>query len=245
MSDNEFKNRISKYSLSELRECLSGLDVDKYPDRLALLQQAIRDFKPGNPETAAACQNSAGSEYAGFWVRVGAYLVDILMMAPYLALSLYLSNQFLYYYIYAFIPGILFAIFYYVYLVERFGGTPGKLALKIRIKMLDGSDVTRKAAVLRYLPLFVLSTLSSLAFVMGSSLIREETYYSLSYSDKNRLIMELAPKWYSAVNTLMQIWILAEFVTLLFNKSRRSVHDFIAGTIVVKATSLKREIQQI
>lgn len=237
MSDNEFKNRISKYSLSELHECLSGLDVDKYPDRRAILEQAIRDFNPPNHGTPAAGHNSTGPEYAGFWIRVGAYLVDFLIMIPYVALSLFLSSQFLSYFVHAFIPGIFFAFFYHVYLVERFGGTPGKLALNIRIKMLDGSDVTRKAAVLRYLPLFVLSTLSSLAFVMGASLIREETYHSLGYLDKNRLIVELAPKWYGIVNTLMQIWILAEFVTLLFNKSRRSVHDFIAGTIVVKRTT--------
>lgn len=234
MSSAEFKDRISKYSLSELRECLSGLDAEKYPDRYAILWQAIDTYKEAPPEHPVTTQDGDQFLYAGFWPRVGAYLLDFLILTPYLALSMYLANRFLYYYVYAFVPGVLFAWFYSIYLVERFGGTPGKLILKIRIKMLDGSDVTRKAAVLRYLPLLVLSTLTSLAFVFSVSLIREETYHALSYLDKNKLLMEFTPSWYKPINTIMQIWIFAEYVTLLFNKRRRSVHDLIAGTIVVK-----------
>ncbi len=235
MSDNEFKNRISKYSLSELRECLSGLDAEKYPDRYVILRQAIETYKEEHPEHPVTTQDGDQILYAGFWPRVGAYFLDFLILTPYLALSMYLANKFLYYYVYAFVPVVLFGWFYSIYLVERFGGTPGKLILKIRIKMLDGSDVTRKAAVLRYLPLWVLSALTSLAFVFSVSLIREETYHALSYLDKNKLIVELTPSWYKTVDLLTKIWILAEYVTLLFNKRRRSVHDLIAGTIVVKA----------
>jgi uncharacterized RDD family membrane protein YckC len=31
----------------------------------------------------------------------------------------------------------------------------------------------------------------------------------------------------------MQIWIWGEFVTMLFNKKRRAVHDYMAGTVVI------------
>jgi len=36
------------------------------------------------------------------------------------------------------------------------------------------------------------------------------------------------------VNILMQVWIWGEFLTMLFNKKRRAVHDFMAGTVVVR-----------
>jgi uncharacterized RDD family membrane protein YckC len=43
-----------------------------------------------------------------------------------------------------------------------------------------------------------------------------------------------APPWYRAVTVLMQVWIWSEFVTMLFNKKRRAIHDFMAGTVVIK-----------
>jgi uncharacterized RDD family membrane protein YckC len=36
------------------------------------------------------------------------------------------------------------------------------------------------------------------------------------------------------VNTALQIWIWGEFITMLFNKRRRAVHDYMAGTVVVR-----------
>ena len=32
---------------------------------------------------------------------------------------------------------------------------------------------------------------------------------------------------------MQQIWIWSEFVVLLFNRRKRAIHDFIAGTVVI------------
>lgn len=100
--------------------------------------------------------------------------------------------------------------------------------------MADGSSVTYKAAAIRYSVLFALSTLSSLAVLLGTLKMSDAQYFSLDYLARSRMMLELAPHWYPTVHVLLQIWIWGEFVTMLLNKKRRAAHDFIAGTIVIK-----------
>lgn len=100
--------------------------------------------------------------------------------------------------------------------------------------MIDGAPITVKAAVLRYSVLFILSTISSVALLSGYLNMSDELYFSLSYMDRAKKLVELAPSWYGFTTVLINIWVWGEFVTMLFNKKRRAVHDFIAGTVVVK-----------
>jgi uncharacterized RDD family membrane protein YckC len=65
------------------------------------------------------------------------------------------------------IVGTLIAILFHVYLVKRFGGTPGKMVLRLRITRLDGSPVGFKEASIRYSVLFVISTLLSVPLRMN------------------------------------------------------------------------------
>jgi len=42
--------------------------------------------------------------------------------------------------------------------------------------------------------------------------------------------------WNQAINMLIPIWIGSELLVMLTNKKRRALHDFIAGTVVIKKT---------
>jgi uncharacterized RDD family membrane protein YckC len=172
--------------------------------------------------------------YAGFWRRFGAFWLDFLIVLPFAAIAYVGDAQSRLFQLYWFVPGLVFGLWYHAYLVVRYGGTPGKLILNMRIAMVDGSQVTPKAAILRYVVLLVLAELSVLAFIMGSLKMTDNEWFSLAYMDRADRIVELAPSWYQAVTVLMNIWIWSEFVTMLFNKKRRAVHDFIAGTVVLK-----------
>ena len=105
-------------------------------------------------------------EYGGFWRRFGAMILDGLILAPinvgvFAALA-YTRNAYLYY----FVPSLVVYFVYHVYLVQRFGGTPGKRIARMRITMKDGNPVTLQAALVRYLPVFVLTALASIALVV-------------------------------------------------------------------------------
>lgn len=172
--------------------------------------------------------------YAGFWQRFFAYWVDLIVLLPLTGMAYLLGEKSRLFMLYWFIPGLIVGLLFHVYLVKRYGGTPGKLLLKTRIAMTDGAPVTTKASLLRYAGLFILSTLSGIALIIGTQAMTDELYFSLGYMERSTRMVELAPTWYFTVTILMQIWIWSEFITMLFNKRRRALHDFIAGTVVLR-----------
>ena len=173
-------------------------------------------------------------QYAGFWRRFGAFWLDALCLAPLTAIVLYLSTTTRYFHALWLVPGLLFGLWFNAYLVKRYGGTPGKLMMKIRVAMVDGAAVSGKAAMLRYSVMFALSAASSVALVMASLAMGDELYLSLGFMRMNTVLVEQAPLWYPAVNVALQVWIWGEFITMLLNKRRRAVHDYMAGTVVVR-----------
>lgn len=176
------------------------------------------------------------SHYAGFWRRFGAYWIDVIVWLPLTFLSFFLNEKARLFQVYWLIPSALIGLWFHVYLVGRYGGTPGKLAMKIRIAMTDGSPVTFTAAAIRYSVLCVLGLLLGVALAMAALAMSDAEYFSLGFMQRSQRLVALAPPWYGTVNLLLQIWIWGEFVTLLFNKKRRAVHDFLAGTVVVRVS---------
>src|SRR4051812_29209330 len=95
-------------------------------------------------------QNPELLQYAGFWRRLGAYMVDALCLMPIVVVVVIYSGQVRLFRPYFCLPFIAFSVFFHVYLVAKFGGTPGKLLLKLRIRKLDGSAATMREAMLRF-----------------------------------------------------------------------------------------------
>jgi uncharacterized RDD family membrane protein YckC len=171
--------------------------------------------------------------YAGFAPRLASLLLDFIIMLPLMALSFWGSSQFRLFEVYDFLPGILFGLFYSVYLVRRFGGTPGKLMVGIRIRKLDGEPVGYREAFLRYLPDFILGILISIAFILPIFHMSDAEYHSLAFMERTKRMVELAPAWYRPLQWIQTAWFWGELIVLLTNRKRRAIHDFIAGTVVV------------
>jgi uncharacterized RDD family membrane protein YckC len=151
-------------------------------------------------------------------------------------LSLWGNAQFRLFGVYYFLPGIVFGLFYSVYLVRRFGGTPGKIIVGIRIRKLDGQPVGYREAFLRYLPDFILGTLMSIAFIIPVFHMTDAEYHSLAFMERTKRMVELAPSWYKPLQWIQTAWVWGELIVLLTNRKRRALHDFIAGTVVVHAS---------
>lgn len=173
--------------------------------------------------------------YAGFWRRFGAYWIDFLIWLPLIGLSLWLGEKSRLFNLYYFLPGVLIGLFFHVWLVKQYGGTPGKLALKIKITQLDGSAVGYREAFIRHSVLFILTTLLSVAVLITTVGMSDAEYYSLTFTSRAIKLVELAPAWYQPVNILLNVWIWSEFVVILTNKKRRALHDFMANTVVVRS----------
>jgi uncharacterized RDD family membrane protein YckC len=182
--------------------------------------------------------------YAGFWRRFGAYLLDFLILIPIMAFAIWGQSKSQFFQVYYLLPGMLVSVFYSIYLVKRYGGTPGKLLAGIKIAKLDGSAIDWRGAIVRHSVLFVLATASSLALALGSFEANEAEYFSLDWQQQSLYLSSLAPKWNLYVTWAINIWIWGEFLVLLTNEKRRAIHDFMAGTVVIHRSPPNRSNQQ-
>jgi len=171
--------------------------------------------------------------YGGFWRRVGAQLADFLVMSPIFVVTYFGVQYSKMFYVWSFVPSLLFALFYQVWLVRRFGGTPGKRALDMRIALQDGGAITAKAALLRYSVIGILTVIQSFALLVATRHVSDDSYYGLGYLEKAQVLTAAAPVYYTWDVVAIQLWMIAVAITMLCNRRRRTLHDFIAGTVVL------------
>ncbi|MBX2966326.1 MAG: RDD family protein [Cyclobacteriaceae bacterium] len=174
------------------------------------------------------------SIYAGFWTRLGSLLLDFVILLPYTFLILYLNGLSKNAYYFTFIPSLLFHFWFSIYLVKKYGGTPGKLIVGIKILKLDGTDVTWKEAILRQIVDFVLVIFGASMTLYALSLADSEYYESLTWMTKQQYLFALTPLLLQINTWINNIWVYSELIILLFNKRKRALHDFIANTVIVK-----------
>jgi len=118
---------------------------------------------------------------------------------------------------------------YTVALHARYGQTIGKMATKVRVVNFrtEGKLLWAQAWLREGIPLFLslgLAGYEVYALLTGhitpSALENGETF------NNNRV--------YWLVTGIPGLWFIAEVLTMLTNRKRRALHDFIAGTVVVR-----------
>jgi uncharacterized RDD family membrane protein YckC len=177
-------------------------------------------------------QGASAPQYGGFWRRFAALWLDILVLSPVALIFVWLDAQTRYAQAYFVLPNLILGVFYHVYLVQRFGGTPGKLIMRLNITRLNGLPVGRKEAFLRYLPELVLSVWIGIGTAYASFDLTDADQ-ALSYMDRAQRRANLIPG-FGAIQVLNSIWVWSELLVLLTNKKRRALHDFLAGTVVIR-----------
>jgi uncharacterized RDD family membrane protein YckC len=181
--------------------------------------------------------------YSTFWRRVGAQLLDIVFILPVIFLSVALGGLGRGAYVVLAVFMWLFNFGYYVYLVKRFGGTPGKLILGLRIVQLNGLPVSYQQASLRYIVFLFLSTCSFIALVAGTLAMTDADYASLDWRHRSVAQIAMAPSWYPWVEGMLHIWTLGLLIVMLTNSERRTTHDFMAGTVVIRKAPLSEVVE--
>jgi hypothetical protein len=86
------------------------------------------------------------------------------------------------------------------------------------------------------LPEFLLSTLMSIALVISVLHMSDTEYHAISSMERAKRIVDLAPPWYTPLQTVQNVWVWGELIVLLTNRKRQALHDFIAGTVVVRTS---------
>ncbi len=174
------------------------------------------------------------SLYAGFWIRFGSLLLDLLIISPVIFIVLYLNGLSKNAYFYTVIPLLIFHSWYNIYLVQKNGGTPGKLISGLTILKKDGTDLTWREAILRHIVSFGLTIFVVIVTIIALTHSDTEYYESLNWMKKQEYLMTLLPIYFTLYTWTSNIWTWGELFVLLLNKRKRALHDFIAETVIVR-----------
>jgi len=188
-----------------------------------------------NKQTPLALNGVSENIYAGFWLRLGSLLLDFVFVIPVTILILYLNSLGKEIYFYTILPGLLFGLWYNIYLPKRYGGTAGKLVVGIKIIKINGQSIEWKEAILRHIVLLIMTIFSIVIMIFCVLQADESTYINLSWLKQSAYLMTFAPILFKVYTWSSNIWIYSEFIVLLTNKRKRAIHDYIAGTVIVKS----------
>lgn len=102
-----------------------------------------------------------------------------------------------------------------------YGQTLGKILLKVKVLDVSEAPISMRQAFLR----------DSIYIVINTAALIVSLYFVLSgrMADEDAIVTANAVLLLAAL-----LWFFAEILTCLTNAKRRAVHDFIAGTVVVK-----------
>ena len=243
--EGEYSERIKTYTLGELLDIEQHINKAKFPDRYQLVLDEIKKRESitvtESPEKNDHDVYLDPLDYAGFWKRFLANLVDsivlFLVSLPFyflfskskvMAIILTLPLTFLY-----------FA--YTVYFHGRWGKTLGKMSVKIRVILVDSRPIKWKNAFLRSSVDFGFALITSIGTIMALFVISTNEYLSLNWLEQASGLQPLQTMFFRFVSFAAMIWTYSEVIVLLFNKKNRAIHDFIAGTVVVHEYSLPEE----
>lgn len=208
----------SRYSLNELAEARQTIDADAYPERAAKLDSLLASFQDEINQDNEELHRV--NRYRTFGPRIGAMIVDSIVLGiGFLivgALVDFQNSMWLWW------LDEVGMIVYPVVLHALYGQTVGKMATEVIV--LDAKTETSisfsQAALRDCVPIF--STLLIVVIVL---------LFQLG-------VITTVTQWLSTGLIIFTwsliIWHLLEIITMLTNEKRRALHDFIAGTVVVR-----------
>ena len=214
---------FNNYTLDELLDVQNNIDSEQYPERAKEIELAISN-KMNDPAAKAEIEKQQElDKYATFGPRFWASIIDGIVISVLSAILVFLGTQ-------AgggiqttlgYIDTVQFAV-YSVALHTLYGQTFGKMALDVKVvDHLTENHISFKQAFLRDCVPVVMLILLLIASIFVPAEQAGETPDWLIYA-----MMAFGISYF--------LWHLLEIITMLFNEKNRALHDFIAGTVVIR-----------
>ncbi len=132
------------------------------------------------------------------------------------------------------IPYLFLWAAYNIYFLGQWGQTIGKMATHIKVTRLDGSPIGYKQAFLRHVVDLALQIITTISVLVALFSVSRVNFEISGWEARNTLLRDASPYWGVWAEYASAIWVLSEMIVLLFNKKKRALHDFIAGTVIIK-----------
>ncbi len=212
-------------SVTELEDCYFALDKTRHPDYEARIRRQIEEL--GGFRHASIEPITEENRYRTFWRRFWAYFFDGIVLGVPLGIGAVVAQN----------TGVvesaaspyvrqsmeLVAVAYAIAMHAAYGQTLGKMVTGVKVlDVAEGRKLSLRQAIVRdIVPLLV--TAASTVYLLAFGAMLEDARLS-----------GMAAVVQYAIGAAVLVWGVAEIVTMLFNRKRRAVHDFIAGTVVVR-----------
>jgi uncharacterized RDD family membrane protein YckC len=108
------------------------------------------------------------------------------------------------------------------------------MATQIKVTRLDGSPIGYKQAFLRHVVDLALQIITTTSVLVALFSVSRVNFEISGWVARNTLLRDAMPYWGVWAEYAIDIWVLSEMIVLLFNKKKRALHDFIAGTVVIR-----------
>jgi uncharacterized RDD family membrane protein YckC len=177
-----------------------------------------------------------GLRYASFWDRAVAVLIDWLIVLPLGLGVLWVPAWSRTAAVTASMTLIAAGLAYRVYFHGRWGQTVGKMARGIRVVRPDGSRISWAQSWIRVSVDLALEGCGALIGIAAIPSMSSEQLGSMSWLELSNRIDDQAPM-HDLLGTVGAIWMVSEIVVILCNQQRRAIHDFMAGTVVIRGAA--------
>ena len=172
------------------------------------------------------------NNYATFGQRFAAMWIDFFVLLPLMVAEGWLGSVSKGAALALVIPMAIAYVAYTIYYHGRFGQTIGKRMMGIRVVRTTGERIGWREAWLRSSIDVLFATLGGVGSLVALAAIGDADYYGVGWMQRAQNLAAHEPAWLAWTGTATQIWVWSELVVMLFNKRRRALHDFIAGTVV-------------
>ncbi|GEM_PF-1601177 len=122
---------------------------------------------------------------------------------------------------------------YVLFLIAWRGQTLGKYVMRIRVHQVNGDAATLGNSFRRSSIDLVYYVLYAAGLVISARHLAGRDLSGLPYGKISSLMYKANPLFHFEFAFSM-IWLLSEYVSMLFNERKRALHDFLGGTVVLK-----------
>jgi uncharacterized RDD family membrane protein YckC len=173
-------------------------------------------------------------EYARLRRRIAAHFIDFLLLLIVMAALVFagLRQQNIEILLTPVRGALLFLFTFYFH--GKSGQTPGKKWLGIMVVDWQGKKIGFMQSAQRNLMLFLMSIPWPIATVIALNRIPPEQYIELWGHGEAALEASLRPEWYGQLQPYMLGIFVIDILFLVVSKNRRSLHDYIGRTSVVR-----------
>lgn len=170
---------------------------------------------------------------ATFWQRFAALCVDVFVFVPLALVQAMVESVSKRAALVMVISYAGLSLAYSIYSHGRFGRTVGKWVMRIRVVRVTGEPLRWREAWLRSAVDVGMAGASTYGRILALVAVTDAEYYNVGWFARGAKIAALEPTWATWAMWVGAVWAWSEVLTMLLNKRRRALHDFIAGTVVI------------